>query len=299
MERAEDRQTRSRFPPGIRYMAGAAFLFSLMSLFVKVAGRRLPTSELVLARGVVIVAITLVMLRRAGTSPWGRRRRLLLLRGLLGFAAVGCFYYALSHIPLADATVIQYTNPVWTALLAAAFLDERLRPVEVVGIASSLAGVVLVTRPSFLFGSEAAHLDPVVAGIALAGAVLSASAYVSVRKLNETEEPLVIVFYFALVSTLGAAPIAATRALWPTPGEWLALAGVGITAQLAQLLMTHGLRRERAGRAMAVGYLQIVFAAAWGAIFFSEIPGVWTFAGAGLVVAGTWAAGRRAGAEAA
>jgi len=289
---------KSRFPPGVRYMAGAAFLFSLMSLFVKVAGQRLPTSELVLARGVVIVTITLVMLRRAGTSPWGDHRRLLLLRGLLGFTAVGCFYYAIAHIPLADATVIQYTNPVWTALLAAAFLGEHLRPVEVVGTAASLAGVALVARPSFLFGAESAHLDPATAGIALAGAVLSASAYVTVRKLGETEDPLVIVFYFAAVSTVGAAPIAATRAVWPTGGEWLALAGVGITAQLAQLLMTHGLKRERAGRAMAVGYLQIVFAALWGALFFSEIPGLWSYAGAALVVGGTWASGRHAGADA-
>lgn len=288
---------RGRFPPGIRYMAGAAFLFSLMSLFVKVAGQRLPTAEMVLARGFVILGITTLLLRRAGTSPWGRRRGLLLLRGLFGFMAVGCFYFAISHIPLADATVIQYTNPVWTALLAAAFLGESLRPVEIVGTAASLAGVLLVARPSFLFGAESARLDPVVTGIALAGAILSASAYVTVRKLGESEDPLVIVFYFALVSTVGAAPITAfSHAVWPSAGEWLALLGVGLTAQGAQILMTHGLRRERAGRAMAVGYLQIVFAATWGALFFAEIPDVWSFAGAAMVVGGTWAAGRR-GAE--
>ena len=288
---------KDRFPPGIRYMAGAAFGFSLMSLFVKIAGQRLPTAEVVLARGLLIVLVTLWMLRRAGLSPWGRRRGLLLLRGLFGFAAVGCFYYAIAHIPLADATVIQYTNPVWTALLAAAVLDERLRPVEAVGTAASLAGVLLVARPSFLFGAESAHLDPVVAGIALLGSVLSAAAYVSVRKLGESEDARVIVFYFAFVSVIGSLPVAATEMVWPTPGEWLALLGVGVTAQAAQLLMTHGLRRERAGRAMAVGYLQIVFAGLWGAIFFAEIPGPWSYAGAALVVAGTWMIGRR-GAEA-
>jgi drug/metabolite transporter (DMT)-like permease len=285
---------KGRFPPGIRYMAGAAIGFSLMSLFVKIAGQRLPTAEVVLARGAVIVVVTRAMLWRAGVAPWGTRRKLLLLRGLFGFAAVGCFYYAIAHIPLADATVIQYTNPVWTALLAAAVLDERLRPVEVVGTAACLAGVLLVARPSFLFGAESAHLDPLVAGVALAGSILSAAAYVTVRKLGESEDPLVIVFYFALVSTLGSLPVAATEAVWPTRGEWLALLGVGVTAQAAQLLMTHGLKRERAGRAMAVGYLQIVFAGLWGALFFAEIPGPWSFAGAALVVAGTWMIGRRA-----
>jgi drug/metabolite transporter (DMT)-like permease len=282
-----------RFPPGIRYMVGAAFGFSLMSLFVKIAGARLPTAEVVLARGVVILSVTSLLLRRAGIRPWGRRRGLLLLRGLFGFSAVACFYYAIAHIPLADATVIQYTNPVWTALLAAAVLDERLRRVEVVGTAASLGGVLLVARPSFLFGAESAHLDPIVAGIALAGAILSAAAYVCVRKLGESDETLVIVFYFALVSTVGSLPIAATEAVWPTPHEWLALLGVGVTAQAAQILMTHGLKRERAGRAMAVGYLQIVFAGLWGVLFFSEVPGPWSYAGAALVVAGTWMTGRR------
>ncbi len=288
---------KSRFPPGVRYMAGAAFGFSLMSLFVKIAGRRLPTAEIVLARGTVILAVTLLMLRRAGVDPRGNRKGLLLVRGLFGFAAVVCFYYAIAHIPLADATVIQYTNPVWTALLAAAVLGERLWPIEIVGTAASLAGVLLVARPSFLFGAESAHLDPAVAGIALAGAMLSAAAYVSVRKLGESEDPRVIVFYFALVSTVGSLPVAATEAVWPTPAEWLALLGVGVTAQAAQLFMTHGLKRERAGRAMAVGYLQIVFAALWGVLFFAEVPGAWSYAGAALVVAGTWMIGRRSTGE--
>lgn len=283
-----------RFPPGIRYMAASAFFFSLMSLFVKLAGRSLPTMEIVLARGLVVLVVTRGLLARRGVSPWGSRRGLLLVRGLLGFTALSCFYFALTVLPLADATVIQYTNPVWTAVIAAVVLDERLRRIEVLGIAASLAGVVLLVRPTFLLGSAASALDPLHVAVALSGAVFSAAAYVTVRVLGASEDPLVIVFWYAMVNVVAAVPLAAPSAAWPTPSGWLFLAGVGISAQGGQVLLTRGLGEERAGRAMAVAYLQIVFAAVWGALFFDEIPRPAMAAGALLVMAGTWLAGRRA-----
>ena len=274
-------------PPGLRYMAAGAFFFSVMSLLVKVAGQRLPSQEVVFARAVISLGLSWVALRRAGTSPWGTRRRTLLLRGVLGFLALSCFYYAVVHLPLADATVIQYTNPVWTGLIAAVVLGEGLRRREVACAAASLAGVVLMTRPSFLFGGGATALDPLATAVALAGAVLSAAAYVTVRALGRTEASMVIVFWFALVSTVGSLPATLATALWPTPWEWLLLLGVGVSTQLGQVYITRGLKRERAGRAMTVGYLQIVFAAAWGALFFAEVPGPWSVAGALLVISST------------
>lgn len=283
---------KDRFPVGIRHMAAAAFGFSVMSLFVKLAGRSVPSTEIVLARGVVILVVTGGWLARRGVSPWGRRKGLLLLRGLLGFAALSCFYYALTVLPLADATVIQYTNPVWTALIAAVVLDERLRRIEGLGIVASLAGVLLLVRPTFLFeGGGGLHL--VHAGIALAGALFSAAAYVTVRVLGATEDPLVIVFWFALVNVVVAVPLAAPSAVWPDATGWLLLLGVGVSAQGSQVLLTRGLGEERAGRAMAVAYLQIVFAAVWGALVFAEIPDLAMAAGALLVMGGTYLAGRR------
>lgn len=267
-------------------MAGAAFFFSIMSLLVKAAGQRLPPQEMVLARAVVGAGLSWYWIRARGVSPWGSRKGLLTLRGLLGFGAMSAFFYALTRLPLADATVIQYTNPVFTAVLAAAFLSERMAPRDVGLLFLSLAGVVLMTRPGFLFGLEE-RLDPVAVGVALAGAILSAGAYVTVRRLGRTEDPVVIVFWFALVATVGSIPATAVNGLVPTPIEWLALAAIGVVTQVAQVLLTRGLKEERAGRAMAVGYMQIVFAALWGALFFAEYPDAWGAAGAGLIILGT------------
>lgn len=270
-------------------MAAAAFFFSLMSLFVKLAGQRLPSQEIVFVRSVVTLLFSYLAVRWLGISPWGRDRRWLLLRGLTGFAALSCFYYALTKLPLADATVIQYTNPAFTALLAALMLREAIGWAEGLGTLVSLAGVALIARPAFLFGSSAASIDLAAAAIALLGALLAAAAYVIVRKLRSTEHPLVIVFYFPLVSSLGSLPTAALTGLeWPTPVEWLMLVfGVGVSAQLGQIFMTKGLHLERAGRATAFSYLQVVFAALWGLLVFGELPDALGITGALLVVAGT------------
>lgn len=288
---------RFALPRGLRYMAVGAFFFSIMSLLVKVAGARLPSQEMVLARSATMLALSWLGLRRAGLS-WvrARRRPLLVLRGIFGFSALSCFYFSIVRLPLGDSNVIQYTNPAFTAVLATWVLRERLRLREATAVLASLAGVVLVARPSFLFGSAAA-LDPRVVGIALLGALCSASAYVTVRLL-EGEDALVIIFYFSLVSVVGSIPAGWSAMLWPTAREWLMLLAIGATTQVAQLYMTRGLQLERAGRATAVGYLQVVFAALWGALIFGEIPGPLTLAGFALVIAGTLAIARPAHAEA-
>lgn len=281
----------ARLTPGMRYMAAGAFFFSLMSLLVKTAGQRLPSQEIVAARAIVTFALSAFVVWRAGVSPWGTpgRRGLLTFRGLTGFLALSCFYHSLTHLPLADATVIQYTNPVYTGLLAVPLLGERLRRREVLSVAVSLAGVLFVTRPSFLFGGSAHALNPVTVAIGLLGALCSAAAYVTVRRLGSTEHPATIVFYFSAVSVVGSIPVALPGAILPRGTEWLVLIGIGVATQLGQMSITHGLRLERAGTATATAYLQIVFAALWGALFFAELPDWGTIAGTVLIVGSTLA----------
>lgn len=272
---------------GLRYMALGAFWFSVMSLLVKVAGEGVPSQQIVLARGVVTLVLSWGLLRSAGIPLWGHDRKRLALRGLLGFGALSCFYFSLVHLPIAEATVIQYMNPVFTALLAGWLLGERMGRREAACVAASLLGVVLVTRPGLLFGGGA-RLEPAYVAVALAGALLSAGAYTSIRTLRG-EHSLVIVFYLPLVTVPATLPFLPAQAVWPTPFEWLVLLGVGVTTQIAQVYMTRGLQLEPAGRATAVGYLQIVFAALWGVLFFGEHPDGWSIAGAVLIVGGTLA----------
>jgi drug/metabolite transporter (DMT)-like permease len=275
------------FSPGVRYVVASAFFFSVMSLGVKLVGQRIPSQEVVLVRGVLNAGFTYGMLRQARVRPWGNRPRVLILRGIFGFLALSCLYYGLVQLPLAEATVLQYTNPVWTALFAAWLLEERMRRGEMGLVLASLLGVILIARPAFLFGGGGARLDIFAVAVVLLGSMFSAAAYVTVRKLARTEDPLVIVFYFTLVTVAGSLPGSAAALVWPTALEWGFLLLVAVTAQAGQVFLTLGLQLQPAGKATAIGYLQVVFAAAWGAVFFSELPDAWAIAGAGIILGST------------
>ena len=266
-------------------MAAGALAFSLMSALSKVAGASVPLFEIVLARSAVMMVLAGGELRRQGVSFRGKEPEILALRGIMGFVGLTCFYYAVVRLPLADATVIHFTNPVFTALIAAVVLGERLGLREAALVAASLGGVVLVARPALLFGTEAA-LDPVAVLVGLTGALFAAGAYVAVRRLRE-EAPMVVVFYFALLSTALSLPMVVMRPVLPSPGILLVLLGVGLATHLGQIFITLGYRAERAGRASSIGYLQIVFAAGWGWLIFGDVPDLWTWVGAGIIVGST------------
>lgn len=278
-------------------MALGAFFFSVMSVCVKLASRHLPSSHTVLARGVVTLVMSYAALRRRGLSPWGVDKKRLALRGFAGFVALNCYYYSLKHLPLADATVIQYSSPIFTAILAALVLRERMGPWEIACIVASFVGVLLVAQPPFLFHGRAQDQHALL--VAIAGSVTSSVAYVTVRKLRKTDDPAVVVFYFPLVAVpLSIAPVF-RDATMPTPFEWLLLLGIGVSTQIAQEYMTKSLHNEPAGRATAVSYVQVAFAYGWGLALFGEVPNALSVVGACVVAASILAlAGRRAPAPA-
>lgn len=254
-----------------------------MSLFVKLAGERLPSPMLVLARAVVTFVISLLLLRRAKLPLFGNHKPLLLLRGLLGFAGLVFFFYAVTTLPLAEVTVIHYLNPLFTAVLAALVLKERMSPLLALALLTGLAGVAMVARPSFLFGTGSS-LPPLGVASALAGSLVAAGAYTTVRQLRKTDHPLVIVFYFSLVAVPASIPLVVPVFIMPQGIEWLWLLLIGVTTQIAQVHMTRGLALVPAGPGTAVGYVQIAFAATWGALFFAERPGLFTALGTLLVL---------------
>jgi drug/metabolite transporter (DMT)-like permease len=280
-------------------MVLSAFFFSLMSLSVKLVGQRIPTLELMFARGALVTAVAGADLARRRVALRGADTRSLLLRGMVGFVALGCFYYAVVHLPLAEATVIHFTNPLFTALIAAAFLGERIRPRELALTAAGLLGVALMVRPAGALAFGAAPLPLLPAAASIAAAVLAAVAYALVRHLRRHDHML-IVFYFAGLTSLAAFPLMLPAFVRPRGVEWPLLLAVGATTLFGQIFLTLGLQRERAGRAAAVGYVQIVFASVWGAVFFGDVPGAATLAGAAVIVASTAMLSReRRGADAA
>ncbi len=278
---------------GALLMMLSALAFSVMTVLVKLVGERIPSQEIVVARAIVSLVLSWSLLRRAGLSPWGEDRLWLWIRGGLGFAGLSCVYGAVTHLPLAEATVLQYLHPPLTAIFAGLFLREAITRRVLVATSISMIGVVLVTRPTLLFGDGASDLDPFWVGVAVAGAAFSAAAYVVVRRLSRSEDALVIVFYFPLVTVPAGIPTMLPNFIWPEGSEWVFLLGIGLATQVGQVSLTRGLAVLPAAHGTALSYLQVVFAVVWGVLIFGEQPDIWTVVGGALVISSALGLARR------
>ena len=265
-------------------LLAGAFCFSLMTVCVKQLRGRLPVAEVVLGRALVSVVLSGWLVRRAGLNPLGQRHGLLALRGAVGTAALFCVYLGVMRLPLAAATVLQYLYPSVTALLAWAWLGERPGSLIALAMALGWLGVLVMAHPLGAAGSgPTLPLEGV--AWAVAGALLTAVAYVSVRELGRSEHPQVIVLWFPLISLPLSLPLVVLQFTIPTLPELGWLLGVGLFTQLGQLGLTHGLTRLPTGRATALGYAQVGFAALWGWSLFGESLAAPTLLGGALILA--------------
>ena len=272
---------------GARALVLSSLAFSLMTVCVKQLGGRVPVSEIVLVRSVVSIALTGTAMALGGINPLGSNRRLLLLRGICGSIALLCFFEAITSIPLASATVLQYTYPTFTAGAAWLLLGERLRRRIGIAVVLGWIGVVMVIQPEWLgSGQIGLATQPVMA--ALGGALFTALAYVCVRRLSTKEHPLVIILYFPLVSIPLTLPMVIQNGVWPVGLDWFWLIGVGVLTQLGQIWVTKGLSCLPAARATSLNYVQVLFAASWGWIWFNESITVFTCMGAALVLSASF-----------
>ena len=254
---------------GIKFLIGSGLAFSLMSACVKAIGGKIPVSELILARSVFSLIITRILLFNNKINPWGYQKGLLLLRGFLGTVALFCIFKALTILPIATATVIQYTYPTFTVICAYFILKEYIFKRLLFSVGLGWLGIVLVSRPEWT--SNSSKMETLIAiAIALIGALMTSLAYICVRKLSARENALVIIYYFPLVSIPASLPFIINNFVMPNGTDWIWILGIGFFTQIGQLCITQGLRLIPAGQATSLNYSQVIFSSVLGWLIFNE-----------------------------
>jgi len=264
----------------------SALGFALMAACVKeVSGLGIPVLEIVAVRAIVSGIISYVDIKRKNISVWGNNKPLLIARGTAGSFALIFVYYAVTTLPLAEATVLQYLHPVFTAMLALVFLKEVIQRSTIACIVISLLGLFVMIQPNLHMDSSVQYSwFSISAGIL--GAFGSAVAYVIVKKLTKTDDSSVIIFYFPLVAFPISMIMLGNDFVVPSLAATGLLILVGIFTQIGQIGLTKALHCADANKATAYAYVQVLFSVFIGWAYFSETPVVTTIIGGSLIMVG-------------
>ena len=266
------------------WMLLAALLFAVMGAFVKLAAEGHGIAEIVFFRSLFGVAALGAWVRWNGLTLRTPLAWLHLRRSVIGVTALALWFYSLSFLPLGTATTLNYTSSLFLALFTvgmALALGRPLNRVLVGAIAVGFVGVVLVLQPSFSEGQTGPALVGLLSGL------LSAVVYWHVRELGRADEPeWRTVFYFSLGGLLlGIAGMAITGLTQPTPRSALYLAGVGLSALLAQLAMTRAYGRGDTLLPANLQYATVPLSALLGLWLFDEPLPLTSWIGIAIIVA--------------
>ena len=263
------------------WMLGAIASFMAMALGGReMSGAGMSTFQILLVRSLVGLIIVSALLARTGWAQISfKRLGLHLGRNLAHFAGQFGWFYGIALIPLAEVFAIEFTTPMWTAILAPLLLGERMTRSRFLAIAFGTVGVLMILRPGMAVVQPAAL-------VVLGAAACYAMAYVLTRKLAPTETALAILFWMTFIQV----PLALVPALadWvsPPPGLWPWLLVVGATGLSAHYCMTRALRLADATVVVPMDFLRLPMAAFAGFLFYGETLDWLGLAGAAVMFAG-------------
>lgn len=275
-------------PLGARYMVLSALGFALMSACVKeVSQHGIPVLEIIAARSVVSLFLSYAKIKQKGLALFGNNKPLLFARGLFGSITLFFVYYSITSLPLAEATILQYLHPVFTALLATLILKEVIQRSTINCIALSMLGLVIMLIPNVHSPGISSAYSWLSIGAGVLGAFGSAFVYIIVKKLTKTDHSSVIVFYFPFVALPLTIMVGGNQFVWPTATAAFLLICVGVFTQIGQVYLTKALAAEDASKATAYSYVQVVFSILIGWLYFVETPTLTTLFGGCLIIVGS------------
>jgi drug/metabolite transporter (DMT)-like permease len=277
---------------GVKYMLFASFLFAIMGAFAKLASEHMSSLEVVFFRNIFGVIFIGYALYKTPMVQKGGRPFLLFFRGLMGFSALLAYFYNVANIPLGDAMTYSKTAPIFTAIFAWLFLNEKLSLNAWLAVFVGFGGILLIAQPSGVWFSKYDLLG-IFSGV---GAAL---AYTSIRELKNYYDTRAIVLSFTLVGTV--APIMLFiiskyfyideldfmlgEFVMPSGFTWFYVIGLGVLGTLSQYYMTKAYGETKAGIVGAVSYSNIIFAILVGVMLGDSLPNFITSCGITLIIA--------------
>lgn len=275
-------------PPAQRPLLALAFRIGSVSflatllMLVKLAGEAgVALPEIMFWRQFLTVPLVLALLAATGqlsrlkTARIGSHAK----RAMSGMTGMVCNFGATVLLPLSVSTTLGFTTPLFAVILTALFLSDRVGPWRWTAVVLGFAGVVVIAQPG------QASFPPLGTALGLLSGLLVAAISFQVRDLARTEEPIRVVFYFAL---FGSALMALFLPFYMTAHnahQWLLLMGCGLTGLIGQLFLTASLRHGAVASVIVMDYLALIWATLYGWAIWDQLPGTALWLGAPLIIA--------------
>ena len=263
---------------GVLYMILATFIFAVMNVLVKYV-ENIPAIEIILFRSIVSFFMSGITLGLKKINPLGKNRKVLFIRGLAGALALMMFFTTLQEIPLASAVTIMFLGPIFTTILGVFIVKEKVFPLQWVFFAVSFVGIIMIK------GFDP-RVSPYMALLGVGAAFFSGIAYNMIRKLKTSEHPLVIIFYFPLVTLPIVGIYSALNWVQPEGYEWVLLIAIGVLTQFAQYFMTKSYQSEDLSKVSNINFIGVIYALGFGYVLFNEAFNLLTYLGMTCVMLG-------------
>jgi len=267
---------------GVLWMLGAVMSFALMAVAVRELLRHMDVLEILTWRTLVTLLLVGILVIRRGFAPLRSRRfPVHATRAVLHLAGQWCWMYAIGALTLATVFAIEFTMPVWVAILAALFLGERLSPPRVVQLVLGLAGVLIILRPGLGAFHPAALLM-------LLGSMLYASSMIFTKQLSATDSALAVIFWMSVVQL--PITLASAAPAWVAPVvadlPWIFAIGGGSFA--AHYSLTRAMKLADATVVVPIDFIRLPLIAVVGTVFYAERFDPMVMVGAAVIFAGTY-----------
>ncbi len=270
----------------------ASLSFAFMGGFAKVISSILPPVEVTFFRNIFGVVLVGLSIYKVPLKQSGGKFLLLLFRGSMGFISLLAYFYLIATIPLGDAITYNKTSPIFVAIFAYLFLNEKLNRWAILAILLGFGGIVFIAQP---IGGSFDRYD----ALGIFSGIGAALAYTSIRELRKYYDTRAIVMSFMGVGTVAPLLLMMITPYISVPPhfdwmfsefkmpqgiEWLYVTAVGLFATSSQLLMTKAYELTKAGIVGTISYSNIVFGLIIGITLGDAIPNLWTFLGIILVI---------------
>jgi len=273
---------RSPAARGVLWMLGAVLSFMAMAIAVRELQRHMGSFEIVFLRSVVMLAITLALLPRAGIASIRTSRfQLHLWRNLIHFCGQVLWVYSIGALALATVFAIEFTMPVWTAILAWLFLHEKFTAPRLVMLSLGLTGVLIILRPG------TGEFNPAALAMIL-GSLCYASSFIFTKRLSSTDSALAILFWMSVVQTPISLALAVPQWVDPLVADLPWIVGIGAGAFWAHYCMTQAMKLVDAMVAVPIDFIRLPLIAVVGALAYGEPFDPMVIAGAAVIFAGTY-----------